>query len=62
MSRMKNMFSSTHPQMISLCRKYRFLLTQTGDVSAHTASQDTILHQKNNKLHLFVRELIYLYK
>ena len=56
------MFSSTHPQMISLCRKYRFLLTQTGDVSAHTASQDTILHQKNNKLHLFVRELIYLYK
>ena len=46
------LFHCTHPQRISLRRKYAFLLSQ--DVSA-------FLHQENKKLHfLIIYDLIFL--
>jgi hypothetical protein len=50
------LFHCTHPQMVSLRRKYTVLFSQTGqDVSA-------LLHQKNNKLIFFIHELKVLYE
>ena len=50
-------FHCTHPQMVSLRRKYAFLFTQT-------KSQDVpaFLHQENNKLLFFIHELNLLYE
>jgi hypothetical protein len=49
-------FHCTHPQMVSLRRKYAFLFSQTGpDVSA-------FLHQDTNKLLYFIHELILFFE
>ena len=51
------LFHCTHPQMVSLRRKYACLFPLAG-------SQDVFafLHQDNNKLHLFLHELIVFYE
>ena len=48
------LFHCTHPQMVSLRRKYAFLFSQTGSVCFSTAG--------NNKLYHFLHELILLYE
>ena len=60
MSKMSRMFCSSvpmHPHVISLCTKYAFLLPPTG-----AQEMFTFLSLNNNKLYIFLHELIAFYE